>query len=357
MAMMQRQKQRRAQAKKESCEGANQQSSNEGADSQTSGNEAAQTSGEETGSQTSGDADRLAEIDADPDFQEACKKADAGGAEEEEQGSGGEEAPDKLKIGGDQPADKPNNKKQDELTGIGSKIAVGRFVTKAKEIQATWTELPKESRAKELGGAANEELDAVGVPKTEIQPQKLDKNIDGRFDSPAWALILNQLTFEANSIDDAKASEVADTVYHEARHAEQSHLMARLQLQQGKSPGEVKNELEIPSRIVEDAAQKPIDGAEKKLASSLVAGTQGAAKGAHKQVFKDYYRKLADTRAARDRFKALRDGKAPADQIQQAEAEMWEKFRDFKETVAAYHQLVDEADAHRVGGAVKKAYK
>src|SRR5262249_55951904 len=159
-----------------------------------------------------------------------------------------------------------------------------RFVAKAKEVQAAWTELPKDGRLKELGDAANQELDTAGVPTTEVKPEKLDKNIDGRFDSPGWALLLNQLTFEADTISDDKAANVADTVYHEARHAEQSHLMARLQLQQGKPAGEVKKELKIPSRIIEDAAQKPIDGAEKKLAGTLVAGTQGAAKKAHKQV-------------------------------------------------------------------------
>jgi hypothetical protein len=131
--------------------------------------------------------------------------------------------PDPAKGSGDKLGDKADDKADDkaplDMTGIGATVAVDRFIVAAKDVQKNWGTLKTEERADRLGKAANAELKAVGC--YEVTPKLEDLSEAGKFHFSTWVLGLGKAPFGAASVDDGQAAEIADTVYHESRHAEQ----------------------------------------------------------------------------------------------------------------------------------------
>ena len=112
----------------------------------------------------------------------------------------------------------------------------------------------------------NAHLEAVGVPAVTPNPIDTGTNL-GTFDFHTWQM---EIGLEALSIaqpDRAQAADVVDTIYHEARHAEQWFRIAQLRaLQRRRRQGAAEDarlgrviatELEIPRRIADLAVTTP----------------------------------------------------------------------------------------------------
>lgn len=134
------------------------------------------------------------------------------------------------------------------------------------EVIDRWHELTPAQRAAELVRLVNVHLEAVGVPA--VTPNAIDTGTNlGTFDFTTWQM---EIGLEALSIaqpDRAQAADVVDTIYHEARHAEQWFRIAQLRAlqrrrRQGAAEDErlgraIATELTIPRRIADLAVTRP----------------------------------------------------------------------------------------------------
>ncbi len=146
-----------------------------------------------------------------------------------------------------------------DKTGIASRHGIGRYVAAAKKVQADWATLAKaEDRAKALGAAANEELKLAGVPAAKVRVKKLAVN--GEFDFATWTLDIGKTAFEKATPSFGEVMSATDTVYHEARHAEQWFRIARLQAGKGWKAWKIATKLGIPVKIAKAAVANPLTG-------------------------------------------------------------------------------------------------
>lgn len=259
-----------------------------------------------------------------------------------------------------------------EVTGIASKVAMGRFVAAAKKVETDWASLSEADRANNLGKAANDELKAVGVPETGIVVKDLGQR-NGQLDFTTWNLDLGEAPYKKASTTTAEMAGVADTVYHESRHAEQWHRMARLEAGKGKSANDIASSLYIPANVAQDAATKPLSGdsTEAKEAEAWHESVYGANSAARNTTLQNLSAHgaalnaaLAKTQASEKAFKDLQAaGTATPEQLQAALDTWTADFAayqaaqtQFATTYQAYRDLPEEKDAWAVGGDIRSAY-
>jgi hypothetical protein len=264
-------------------------------------------------------------------------------------------APDPVKGG-----DKADDKVPPDMTGIGATVAVDRFIVAAKDVQKNWSTLKTEERADHLGKAANAELKAAGC--YEVTPNLEDLSEAGKFHFSTWVLGLGKAPFGAASVDDGQAAEIADTVYHESRHAEQWHRMARLLAGKGTSAADIMKKLGIAAKAAADAATKPLKDAttaEGKEASAWYESVYGSGAAHRTKLLGETlpkYSKLLDDAAA-EYSKVTADKAATKDQKDAAYKKWVEAYDVYKKEAGdPYHALPEEADAWAVAGKMKAAY-
>lgn len=259
-----------------------------------------------------------------------------------------------------------------DVTGIATQVAIGRFVTAAKKVETDWGTLSEADRANNLGKAANDELKAVGVPETGIVVKDLGQP-NGQLDFTGWNLDLNEKPFQKTTTTTGEMAGMADTVYHESRHAEQWHRMARLEAGKGKTATEIASAMYIPANVAQDAAKKPLtgDSAEAKEAEAWHESVYGANSAARNTTLQDLSTHgaalnaaLAKTQASEKAYNDLvAAGTATADQLKAA-MDTWvadyaayqTAQTQFNTTYQAYRDLPEEKDAWAVGGDVRSAY-
>lgn len=116
-----------------------------------------------------------------------------------------------------------------------------------------------QARADALIAAVNQRLSAAGVPELTAHVYDGESpNEQGSFDFTTWTMQLNRLLLDQSGLGRDDAADLANTVYHEARHSEQWFAMARLRAGQGRSAASIATELGIPARIATAALAAPI---------------------------------------------------------------------------------------------------
>src|SRR4029079_18616215 len=113
------------------------------------------------------------------------------------------------------------------------------------------------SRADELFKGVKTLLDNEKVPPPTVELGSTGKAV-GAFSGKSWTITFDQSAFSAPSIDDDTAREVSGTVYHEARHAEQQHKMARMLATRRNSAAQSHAKMGSPTRIADDAVTNPL---------------------------------------------------------------------------------------------------
>ncbi len=154
--------------------------------------------------------------------------------------------------------------------GLQSKVSIDRFVAAAKLVEKDWAKLTKVTRGDQLGAAAGAELKAAGVPPTGVVIKDLGTTLQGQLDFTPWNIDLNEKLLDKSAITQSEMSKVADVVYHESRHAEQWHLMARLEAGKGKSASKIASNLGIKKSVAQDAKTKPLKGNDADAADAKV---------------------------------------------------------------------------------------
>lgn len=107
----------------------------------------------------------------------------------------------------------------------------------------------------------NAELGKFGVPATKHDFRTTGDV--GAFRKYEWTIYFNTDQLNENgatvgALSQKHAADIADTVYHEARHAEQAYRVARMLAGQGKSGDDIASELFIPAEVAEKALSDPL---------------------------------------------------------------------------------------------------
>jgi hypothetical protein len=140
--------------------------------------------------------------------------------------------------------------------GMATQIKVGRFARAALDLLKDWSSLDPEARAQRMVTAANLELAEAGIPPCGIAI--VPQSGLGEFSHTQWVMDLQEGLFKKDVISREEIADLGDTVYHEARHAEQFFRIVRYLAATGKSPKAIKKETGLPDRIIELGHASPL---------------------------------------------------------------------------------------------------
>jgi hypothetical protein len=126
-----------------------------------------------------------------------------------------------------------------------------------------WQQLTVDERIAELIRLVNTHLATAGVPAVAPNPQ--DTLNLGEFNFPDWTMIVGRQAMAIEQPDLAQAKDFVNTIYHEARHAEQWFRIAQLRCLQRRRRNPkasddqiaraVATELGIPKNIADEAVK------------------------------------------------------------------------------------------------------
>lgn len=144
-------------------------------------------------------------------------------------------------------------------TGLATDESVSEYVDDTYGV--VYSSMSADARAEALIHAANEQLVSAGVPALKLPPDwEATGDTWATFRFRKWTLNLNKANFDPTHYDTLTPDEqndVAGTVYHEARHAEQWFRMARERAGLGATQEDLER-LGHPADIAAAAKADPI---------------------------------------------------------------------------------------------------
>lgn len=247
-----------------------------------------------------------------------------------------------------------------ELTGIGSRLAMSRFVGAMRAgVQGRWPQLSARERAREAGRLAGDELQAAGVPRL-LRSDIEEMMARASFRSGDWSIRLSRRIMSRPTVDDAAAAEVAEFTYHEARHAEQHFHVLQDLASGGLAAGAIQRQGSVPSSIAQaaHAAPRAADPQTAELRRSMLTEREQSGR-----VTEDVETQvgLLNTRRTECEQALAALAARPSETTMRA---VWAAYDELGAQVArveaayrAYIALPHESDAHEVGGATGLAYQ
>lgn len=261
--------------------------------------------------------------------------------------------------------------------GLNTPANEREFAKGFKNLQKTWPTLTAVQRQRQLEDLVNTQLHKGGVPRVGIVPRDLPTD-DGQLIFKDWKLAINKNLLNGNHLPEAQAKELANTVYHESRHAEQWYLIAQQKAAQlggaaGETPAQkvmaIQNAMGIPFSTAAHAYHHPLgahDG-RKPCAQALNDSIYGAHAAHREQTLHDIHEKsLADNHAqahldnvnrAYENLRQNPQAHPPAirkalQEVTAAQKRREATYADWQKAYHAYQRLPEEADALETGDAV-----
>ncbi|MEA5363484.1 hypothetical protein VA596_28410 [Amycolatopsis sp., V23-08] len=118
------------------------------------------------------------------------------------------------------------------------------------------------SRRKALATAINERLGQIGVPKISLLPGLTGTggSVSGTFHPATWILDVSPDSLQQPALNTQQRAELADTVLHESRHAEQFFRAARLLCaQESKADSQKKKTERRDDNTIADSVAKTLN--------------------------------------------------------------------------------------------------
>lgn len=231
-------------------------------------------------------------------------------------------------------------------SGLESEAHQEQFTEDASKVQDDWAGLDDaDKRAEALMESVNEILKDSDVPECEFVFSDLSGSL-AQFDFTLWTIELDKKAFEQDTLSNEETADAANTVYHEARHAEQWFRMAQMLAGQGKKSNKIAEMMGIPVEQANDAVSNPLapGTVEALIADGWYQSVYGVSARQREKVFSDLTAADKEIEAAQKAVKA-NASKANEKRLQRA-------LEARKRAFDAYHDLPEENDAHRVGDAI-----
>jgi hypothetical protein len=218
-------------------------------------------------------------------------------------------------------------------TGLATQANREAFVATGKQVETEWATLATpEARADKLFEGVKTMLDAEQVFTPGHGVDDLGKPA-GIFKPQPWQMLFDRTALSAPAVGDEDARSVTGTVYHEARHAEQAHKMARMLATKGFTADQIQAKMKIPPEVAADAFGKPLErGIEFVTASQQFDSVYGAG-AAHFKQAEDESPSLDELDAAKA---AVQASSTPANKA---------RYAKLLAAYRAYHDLPTEHDA------------
>lgn len=245
---------------------------------------------------------------------------------------------------------------------LGTELSQIAKLEKAANYALKWKHFflqPADARTRlnALMGVINPILEEAGVPP--MFYQGLKKGAGAAFEHSAWGMEIgvNRLADAQTLLQKAVLTEqefnaLVGVAYHEARHAEQSWLMARRMSGDGMFASTIARKMGIPEDIAELAVHAPplkkgmpgADLAEKWIESMYGKGPTGAAYREEVYKMKDQFK--AQYMEASKKVDQLAKENAKAVLQLRARNEMEAALKEWRKWDALYRELPEEADAY-----------
>ena len=116
--------------------------------------------------------------------------------------------------------------------GLATTASTKAYIAAVRSLEGDWAKLNPSQRLTRLGTALNSQLKAAGVPPVRFAASALG-GASGQFDFTTNTMQIASALLRGRTISPAAFRDLADTVYHEGRHAEQWFGMARVDLARG----------------------------------------------------------------------------------------------------------------------------
>jgi hypothetical protein len=234
--------------------------------------------------------------------------------------------------------------------GLAGQDQIENYVGEAREILDKWEDLgTAEARINALTAKVNEYLKNADVPECGTIISDAEGNL-GQFEFSSWSLDIGKPAFEADTPTPAEKADMADTIYHESRHAEQWYRMAQFQASQGKSAADIATDMGIPDTIAQQAFDNPV---EKGSVTELIAeGWNESVYGSKAKYRNKVLKELSASGTALE--KAQDDVNKNPTKANQAKLTAAQARR--RKALDDYFNLPEENDANRIGGRVTKEY-
>lgn len=220
-------------------------------------------------------------------------------------------------------------------SGLATAADRKAFVASGKAVEASWATLATpQARADKLFEGIKTLLANEKVPVPAMALGDLGKAA-GLFEAKPWKITFDRTALSPATIDDDAAKELSGTAYHEARHAEQHHKMARMLAARGNTAPQIQAQMGIPAEVAEDAAGNKLPrGVEFATAAQQFDAEYGAGK-AHYAKAEAEAPSAAELKAAQA---AVAEDPSPANKA---------KLARLVAAYKAYHDLPTENDAFR----------
>lgn len=145
--------------------------------------------------------------------------------------------------------------------GLADPSNMAEFCKEFAQLVADWGTLTPEQRRQQLEDMTNRQLDKSGVPEQSVQGSASHDPGNAQYDFTSDTLEVSQAQLGSPAIDPGGARQLANSVWHEARHAEQWNLMARQAAGQGQSAAQLSQGMGITPGAAQSAAANPLTGA------------------------------------------------------------------------------------------------
>ena len=253
-----------------------------------------------------------------------------------------------------------------ELTGLGRMATIDQFVGLMKVVQANWEAQTAAERLDAVTDVVDRALRTAGVP-TLRDVTAVDVDHQGAFCREDWDMELRKGTLAQDKLSDRVAAVLSNTLLHEARHAEQVFVAARLAAGPPRNlfahdAPVLASEHGIPVGIASDAIAtngmgnaSPDPEFSKDMLKAWV--TEGAP---NQQISNDDYH--VEMQEIRERAKLARkklltdpdeSGIAEAAAVRE---ELAAAIEEVKQRYLLYRNIPYEVDAHEVGDAAEVAF-
>ena len=143
-------------------------------------------------------------------------------------------------------------------TGLAVQKTLDKYGAKIKEVYDNWDKLSQENRLYGLVGAVNIELTKIRVPTVKAAFKACGGAGNAEFDFTVWTLNIDPAGMDQNIITKNVMAGMADSIYHESRHAEQWYRIARLRAGEGLTANQLEKDLFIPGYIASAAFADPL---------------------------------------------------------------------------------------------------
>jgi hypothetical protein len=245
--------------------------------------------------------------------------------------------------------------------GLLDPANMSEFCEEYRKIVAKWATMTPAQRQAALQAAINKQLGKSGVPTVGVSASPLGGGRSGQFDFRGWTLEVDGGLMNKPALDSAGARALADTLYHEGRHAEQWWGMVRTQAGAKPAPtaAQISSSTGVPASVATAAVRAPLSGRSPAatFGSAMNRSVYGADAAYRNQVLTDLDAAGNGITAGQARLAAW-NARNPST-LTAADRAQWNAdyaqyqadLRKFNQTYPKYRGLPEEKDAWDTGDA------